>query len=145
MGKTYWIYPDEEEVNFFEWKNVLETRPSVVVAKNIKRKDLVLALLNNNRCNCWRIIWRNLMFFLHCQPRNSCIQFGSQFIILTYSFSSTNLWHAFNVCFDCWFYFCLHQILILHICIVIASWIPTNSQRVCYWGSDINHTSLIDC
>ena len=46
MGKTYWIYLDEEAVNFFERKNVLETRPSVVVAKNIKRKDLVLALLN---------------------------------------------------------------------------------------------------
>ena len=45
MGKIYWIYPDEE-VNFFKRKNVLETRPSVVVAKNIKRKDLVLALLN---------------------------------------------------------------------------------------------------
>ena len=32
MGKTYWIYPDEKEVNFFEQKNV--------------QKDLVLALLN---------------------------------------------------------------------------------------------------
>ena len=51
MGKTYWIYPDEEEVNFFERKNVLETRPSVVVAKNIKRKDLVLALLNREIIN----------------------------------------------------------------------------------------------
>ena len=44
MGKTYWIYPDEEEVNFFEQTNVLETRPSEVVAKNNKWKNL--ALLN---------------------------------------------------------------------------------------------------
>ena len=37
MGKTYWIYPDEKEVNFFEQKNV--------------QKDLVLALLNREIIN----------------------------------------------------------------------------------------------
>ena len=47
VGKTYWIYPTEEEVDQFEKKHVLEIRPSVTLAKNIKRKDLVFALLNN--------------------------------------------------------------------------------------------------
>ena len=46
VEKTYWIYPTEEEVNRFEKKHVLEIRPSVTLAKNIKRKDLVFALLN---------------------------------------------------------------------------------------------------
>ena len=45
-GKTYWIYPDEDTVDDFQQKNLLHVRPSVIVAKNIKRKDLVLALLN---------------------------------------------------------------------------------------------------
>ena len=45
QGKTYWIYPNEE-VDDFERKYILEIRPSVTLAKNIKRKDLVFALLN---------------------------------------------------------------------------------------------------
>ena len=45
-GKTYWIYPNEEVTDDFERKHVLEVRPSVVLAKNVKRKDLVFALLN---------------------------------------------------------------------------------------------------
>ena len=45
-GKTYWIYPTEEVTDDFERKHVLEIRPSVTVAKNIKRKELVFALLN---------------------------------------------------------------------------------------------------
>ena len=45
-GKTYWIYPDEDTVDDFQQKNLLHVRPSVIVAKHIKRKDLVLALLN---------------------------------------------------------------------------------------------------
>ena len=45
-GKTYWIYPNEEVTDDFERKHVLEIRPSVVLAKNVKRKDLVFALLN---------------------------------------------------------------------------------------------------
>ena len=49
-GKTYWIYPDEDTVDDFQQKNLLHVRPSVIVAKNIKRKDLVLALLN------WEVI-----------------------------------------------------------------------------------------
>ena len=44
--KTYWIYPAEEDVDQYEKKHVLEIRPSVSLAKNIKRKDLVFALLN---------------------------------------------------------------------------------------------------
>ena len=45
-GKTYWIYPNEEVTDDFERKHVLEIGPSVVLAKNVKRKDLVFALLN---------------------------------------------------------------------------------------------------
>ena len=45
-GKTYWIYPAEDYVDDYEKKHVLEIRPSVSLAKNIKRKDLVFALLN---------------------------------------------------------------------------------------------------
>ena len=45
-GKTYWIYPDEDTVDDVQQKNLLHVRPPVIVAKNIKRKGLVLALLN---------------------------------------------------------------------------------------------------
>ena len=45
-GKTYWIYPAEDYVDDYEKKHVLEIRPSVSLAKNIKQKDLVFALLN---------------------------------------------------------------------------------------------------
>ena len=43
---TYQIYPDEGTVDDFQQKNLLDVRPSVIVAKNVKCKDLVLALLN---------------------------------------------------------------------------------------------------
>ena len=46
QGKTYWIYPNEENVDDFERKHILEIRPSVTLAKNVKRKDLVFAPLN---------------------------------------------------------------------------------------------------
>ena len=45
-GKTYWVYPNEEVTDDYERKHDLEIRPSVVLAKNVKRKDLVFALLN---------------------------------------------------------------------------------------------------
>ena len=45
-GKTYWIYPSEEVIDDFERKHVLEIRPSVMLAKNVKSKNLVFALLN---------------------------------------------------------------------------------------------------
>ena len=45
QGKTYLAYP-EEEAEQLQRKHVLEIRPSVSVAKNVMRKDLVFALLN---------------------------------------------------------------------------------------------------
>ena len=45
-GKTYWIYSEEENVDTFEEKHVLAMRPSINLAKNIKRRDPVLALMN---------------------------------------------------------------------------------------------------
>ena len=45
-GKTYWIYPNEDIKDDLERKHGLGIRPSVVLAKNVKRKDLVFALLN---------------------------------------------------------------------------------------------------
>ena len=44
-GKTYWIY-SEESYKHFEEKHILAIRPSVQLAKNIKRKDPVFALMN---------------------------------------------------------------------------------------------------
>ena len=44
--KTYWMYPNEEVVDDFKRKHILEIRPSVTLAKNVKWKDLVFALLN---------------------------------------------------------------------------------------------------
>ena len=46
QGKTYWIYPNEEVVDDFERKHILEIRPLVTLAKNSKRLVLVFALLN---------------------------------------------------------------------------------------------------
>ena len=43
QGKTYWIYPNEEVVDDFERKHILEIRPSVTLAKNVKRKDLLFS------------------------------------------------------------------------------------------------------
>ena len=44
--KTYWIYIEEENVYIFEEKHVLAMRPSISLAKNIKRKEPVFALIN---------------------------------------------------------------------------------------------------
>ena len=57
-GKTYWIYPNEEVADDFKRKHVLEIKPSVIVAKNVKRKDLVLALLNREIIEA---LWGQLM------------------------------------------------------------------------------------
>ena len=38
QGKIYWIYPIEEVTDDFERKHVLEIRPSVTLAKNVKKK-----------------------------------------------------------------------------------------------------------
>ena len=46
QGKTYWVYPNQEVMDDFTQKNVLDIRPSITMAKNIKRMDLVLALLS---------------------------------------------------------------------------------------------------
>lgn len=46
QGKTYWVYPIEEQLENYEKKHTLEIRPSVSLAKNIKRKDPVFQLLN---------------------------------------------------------------------------------------------------
>ena len=46
QGKTYWVYPMEEELENYEKKHTLEIRPSVSLANNIKRKDPVFQLLN---------------------------------------------------------------------------------------------------
>ena len=45
-GKTFWIYHEEENVDTFEEKHVLAMRPSISLAKNIKRRDPVFALMN---------------------------------------------------------------------------------------------------
>ena len=45
-GKTYWIYSEDENVDLFEEKHILSVRPSISLAKNIKRKDPVFALMN---------------------------------------------------------------------------------------------------
>ena len=45
-GKTYWIYSKEENVDTFEEKHVLAMSSSISLAKNIKRRDPVFALMN---------------------------------------------------------------------------------------------------
>ena len=45
-GNTYWIYSEEENVAIFEEKHILAMRPSINLAKNIKRRDPVIALMN---------------------------------------------------------------------------------------------------
>ena len=47
QGKTYWIYPNDKVLDYFERKHILEIRPSITLPKNVKRKDLVFALLNH--------------------------------------------------------------------------------------------------
>ena len=45
-GNSYWIYNSEENIETYEDKNVLQVQPSIILAKNIKRRDPVFALLN---------------------------------------------------------------------------------------------------
>ena len=45
-GKTYWIYSTEEKEEAYQKKHILTIRPSIFLAKNIKRKDPVFALMN---------------------------------------------------------------------------------------------------
>ena len=45
-GRRYWVYSAEKDVETYEEKNILQVRPSITLAKNIKRKDPVFALLN---------------------------------------------------------------------------------------------------
>ena len=45
-GKTYWIYSTEEKEEAYQKKHILTVRPSIFLAKNIKRKDPVFALMN---------------------------------------------------------------------------------------------------
>ena len=45
-GSSYWIYNSEENIETYEDKNVLQVQPSIILAKNIKRRDPVFALLN---------------------------------------------------------------------------------------------------
>ena len=46
QGKTYWIYSANDQSDVYTRNHVLDLRPSVALAKNIKRKDPVFALLN---------------------------------------------------------------------------------------------------
>ena len=46
QGKTYWIYSANDQSDVYTRNHVLDLRPSVTLAKNIKRKDPVFALLN---------------------------------------------------------------------------------------------------
>ena len=45
-GKTYWIYTTEE-TEAYKKKHILTVRPSIILAKNIKQKDPVFALMNH--------------------------------------------------------------------------------------------------
>ena len=45
-GHTYLLFTNEEVANDFKRKHHFEIKPSVIVAKNVKRKDLVIALLD---------------------------------------------------------------------------------------------------
>ena len=39
QGRTYWIYSTDKGSDFYKRKHILDLRPSVTLAKNIKRKD----------------------------------------------------------------------------------------------------------
>ena len=41
------LFSNEEVADGFKRKHNLEIKPSVIVTKNVKRKDLVIALLNH--------------------------------------------------------------------------------------------------
>ena len=46
IQKKHWIYSEEENFNAFEEKHFLAIRPPINLAKNIKKKDPVFALMN---------------------------------------------------------------------------------------------------
>ena len=46
-GKTYLLFSNEEVADGFKRKHNFEIKPSVIVTKDVKRKDLVIALLNH--------------------------------------------------------------------------------------------------
>ena len=46
QGRTYWVYPIEEQLKDQDKEHTLENWPSVSLAKNINRKDPVFQLLN---------------------------------------------------------------------------------------------------
>ena len=48
QGKTYQIYSANNQSDTNKRNHVLDLRPSVTLAKNIKLKDPVFALLNRN-------------------------------------------------------------------------------------------------
>ena len=43
----HWIYSEEEIIDAFEEKHVLAMRPPINLAKNIKQRDPVFALINH--------------------------------------------------------------------------------------------------
>ena len=45
--EKHWIYSEKENVDAFEEKHVLAMRPSINLAKNIKQRDPVFALINH--------------------------------------------------------------------------------------------------
>ena len=46
IPEKHWIYSEKENVHAFEEKHVLAMRLSINLAKNIKRRDPVFALIN---------------------------------------------------------------------------------------------------
>ena len=46
-GETYLLFSNEEVADDFKRKHNFEIKPSVIVTKNVKRKDLVIAQLNH--------------------------------------------------------------------------------------------------
>ena len=57
-GKTYLLFSNEEVADDFKRKHNFEIKPSVIVAKNVKRKDLVIALLDREIIEA---LWGQLM------------------------------------------------------------------------------------
>ena len=44
--KTYWMFPFKDQHENYKQNKVLDLRPSVSLAKNVKRKDPVYVLMN---------------------------------------------------------------------------------------------------
>ena len=45
IQEKHWIYSEEKNIDAFEEKHVLAMRPSINLAKNIKQRDPVFALM----------------------------------------------------------------------------------------------------